>query len=589
MTGPSPTIIARRARGAMLVACLAVLAGCPTRTNPDVAGLHLNCDEATHICAGTLAITSPGAVAYTNAKIAIQVTAMPANNPPAEVQIRKNGATLVTVPPPFSYSWDTSVEAEGSYQIDAVADVGGQTITSAPVTIWVDRTPPAIDSRTPAQNATNVALSDPIQVVFKEALDPSSVSPAAISLASGGVTLSTTASLESDGKTIDVSLGDHSTLSFPATITATVSPSVKDLAGNVAGAIPSWSWSAPLWVKLPSLTGRIAYLALDSTGRATVAYLTDTASSTTLNTAQYAAGATWNLGLGSPSTASVNSVSIAIGKADAPVIAWTESNQVLAASWNGTGWGAFGGDATTGLPTATAVQIASVVVDASGAPTVGWTASQGTSNPGYVARWGDPGWSTLPSGVSAGPGGPILRLDSAGDPVGYFPGSIGSPHTVESYVNGAWVSLDADNALLNSIAVDSQNRPVELKHDVESNLEVIHVRVHDASGWSDLTPSLPTGASGTVGAGYLALGSSGKAVVAWIQVDATGKDRVHVARFNGTNWDTTYGVLSGVAGSGGSAFSADLGVDPLAAPTVAWSEQDTATGSTAVYVWKSNY
>lgn len=573
----------------MLVACLAVLAGCPTRTNPDVAGLHLNCDEATHICAGTLAITSPGAIAYTNAKITIQVTAMPANNPPAEIQIRKNGTTLVTVSPPFSYSWDTSAEAEGSYQIDAVADVGGQTITSPPIKIWVDRTSPGIDTRTPAQNATNVALSDPIQVVFKEALDPSSVSATAISLTSGGVTLNTTASLEADGKTIDLTLGDHSTLSLPATIIATVSPSIKDLAGNPAIGIPSWSWSAPLWVKLPSLTARVAYLALDSTGRATVAYLTDTASSTTLNTAQYAAGATWNLGLGSPSTAPVNSASITIGKADAPVIAWTESNQVLAASWNGTTWGPFGGDATIGLPTAQAVQISSVVVDTSGAPTVGWTASQGPSNPGYVARWVDPEWSTLPSDASAGPGGPILRLDNAGDPVGFFPGSIGSPHTIESYVNGAWVSLDADNALLNSIAVDSQNRPVELKHEIESNLEVIHVRVHDASGWSDLIPSLPTGLSGTVGAGYLALGSGGKVVVAWIQADATGNARVHVARFNGTTWDTTYGVLSGVAGSGGSVSGADMGVDPLAAPTVAWSEQDTTTGSTAVYVWKSNY
>lgn len=230
--------------------CVGLLAGCPTRENPDVAGL--TCDHVTHICAGTLAITIPGPVSYTNGAITIQVTAMPANNPPATVQIRRDGMTLATVGSPFSYSWDTSHETEGSHSIDAIATVGSQTVTAPPVTIWVDRKPPSVAMRIPAQNATNVALSDPIRVVFSEALDPSTVSGSAVTLASGGAMLSSSASLGTDGETVTVTLGPHSTLSFPATITVTVNPALKDLAGNAVGSIPSWSWTAPLWVKMPA-------------------------------------------------------------------------------------------------------------------------------------------------------------------------------------------------------------------------------------------------------------------------------------------------------------------------------------------------
>ena len=197
--------------------------------------------------------------------ITIQVAATPGNNPPAEVEIRVDGTMLTTVQQPFSYAWDTKNASEGSHQVDATATIGGTTITSKPVTIWVDRTPPAIVTRTPALNATNVALSDPIQIVFSEALDPSSVSNASISLSAGGTTLSTTASLASDGHTVGITLGAHSSLTYPATVTVAVNAAIKDLAGNAVGSLPSWSWTAPLWVKMPCLAATLAYVALDPT------------------------------------------------------------------------------------------------------------------------------------------------------------------------------------------------------------------------------------------------------------------------------------------------------------------------------------
>jgi hypothetical protein len=50
----------------------------------------------------------------------------------------------------------------------------------------------------------------------------------------------------------------------------------------------------------------------------------------------------------------------------------------------------------------------------------------------------------------------------------------------------------------------------------------------------------------------------------------------------------TFGTLTGVANGNGDVFAADLGVDASGAPTVAWIEQDSTTGNSSVFTWKSN-
>jgi Bacterial Ig-like domain/Bacterial Ig domain len=577
--------------GLLATCCVAILAGCPTRENGNASGL--TCDPATHLCVGTLAITSPSQTAYTNGMITIQVAATPGNNPPAEVEIRVDGTMLTSVQQPFSYVWDTKNTTEGSHQVDATATIGGTTITSTPVTIWVDRTPPFIAMRTPAQNATNVALSDPIQIAFSEALDPSSVSNASVSLSSGGTTISTTASLGSDGRTVGITLGAHSTLTYPATVTVSVNAAIKDLAGNSIGSLPSWSWTAPLWVKMPSLAATLAYVALDPTGRGIVAYLTDPGSgSRTLAVAQYAAGAVWDMTIGSPAaTASV--AAIAVGADAAPVVAWSDiqDTHVLAARWSGTSWNAIGGDIEASVPAVDSVQVSSLVITPSGTPMVGWSGQRGTNSYGYVASSSIAAWQALPPGVFAGIGSPLLRLDSKGNPVGIFSGYIGVPRIIEQYETGSWTSIDSETGLLDA-AVNSQDQVVALVTVTESSVSVFHLRVPGApgSGFTELTPTLPTGSPGTIEGGRLVFAANGNPIVLWTQEDtSSSNNRLYVARFNGTAWDTTFGVLSGVAGNNGSVQGADLAVDSAGEPTVAWSEEDTTINSVAVYVWKSNY
>jgi hypothetical protein len=550
----------------------------------------LTCDHVTHLCVGTLAITSPTGTAYTNGMIAIQIAAMPGNNPPSEVDIRIGGTVLTTVQQPFSYTWDTRNTPEGTYQVDAVATVGGTTITSAPVTIVVDRSAPQISMRTPLQNATNIALSDPIQIVFSEALDPSTVSNGAITLTSQGSTLTTTASLASDGRTIDVALGAHSALSFPATITTGVNAGIKDLAGNPVGSIASWSWTAPLWVQLPSLPAQYESLALDSTGRAYVAYVSPGTSTSTLSVARYAAGATWDFGLGPVTSDSVTAAAIAMGQDDAPVVVWS-ADHVRAARWSGTTWDPLGAAIEAVVPAVNSVDVTSIVVGPGNVPVVGWAGTQVGSPFGYVATWSGSAWQALPPDAAAGNGGPVLQVDNNGGVAGFFGGGIGSGPSIESYQSGAWGTLYGSNTLLPGLAFDSQNRPVIITHDTESNLEVIHVQVIGASGPpTDLTPSLPTGSAGVLqGLGRVALDQAGNPIVLWGQQNAQSNERLFVARFNGTAWDTTFGTLTGVAGNTGAATGASLGIDAAGRPTVSWSEEETGTGIVAVYTWKSNY
>jgi hypothetical protein len=559
------------------------------RRNPDLPP-DVACDPVSRICVGMLAITSPGTNSRTNTKVTIQVRVMPAHNPPEKVRILKDGVTLVSVSEPFTYSWDTTSEPEGSHEIGAAADIGDQTITADPIAVWVDRKAPSIESRSPGPNATNVALSDQVSVVFSEELDPSSVSAAAIALSSGGTTLNTVATLEADRKTVSVRLVDRSVLTFPATITATVNAGVKDLAGNTVGTLPSWSWAAPLWVKMPAIEGRNVWLAIDANDAAVVASVADTPSAGRLSVARYSPGAVWDFGLGSPTDSAVGYASVAIDGAGAPVIGWSE-NHVRAARWNGSAWTRIGGDidVEVAAPASTEMLAASAAIASSGGLFVSWRQTEGTSSaPGYVAAYSGTTWELQPAGSAAGRGFSVLRIDGTGRPVAIFNGdSSVRSLLVERFEGGSWTTLDTttERNVLFTLAIDGQDRPVILTRDAPDSA-VLYVRAWTASGWVDLAPALATGSTAALLEAQVALRPDGNPVVLWNQPATSGGSLLHVARYNGSAWDTSYGTL---VGTGGSAIGPNtFALDSSGAPTVAWTEQPS-TGRDTIHVWKSNY
>ncbi len=248
------------------MACICMLFACGGSSPPVQASL-------------TVTLTSPAApTVYTHGIVALQVVVT--GGAPDGVELLKDSAVLVALSAPYQYSWDTSATPEGSYQLSARATKGDQRFTSEAHAVVVDRTPPTVVSRTPGPGGTNIFVDDPISVSFSKPLLPASVNTGSVLLMSGATPVAATPSLSTDGKTL--TLVHQGSLPVPATVTATLTSAVTDLAGN-ALASNAWSWSAPDWVTVGGAVNAVPgrsvetdfpntpSLALDGTGKPVVA------------------------------------------------------------------------------------------------------------------------------------------------------------------------------------------------------------------------------------------------------------------------------------------------------------------------------
>ncbi len=572
----------------LVIAVASAAAGCGTKPNPAAEGL----DCESEICPVKLAISAPGPMTYTNGDLKIRVSVTPADHGPAEVQLLKDGALLAPVTFPFEYTWKTTQEREATYQIRASASVNGQTVTSEAVTVVVDRTAPTMQIQ-PSAGFSNVALSDPIKVTFSEPVDPATVPSTAITLKdSGGVSLSATSALSSDGLTLTVTDWNRPALasSFPATITESLAGAITDLAGNALVPPAPWSWTAPLWVKLPSLLGTFPSLGLDGAGQPAISYdkpdpTNPSSANALLGIARYATGSTWDLTLGAPSDGLVAGSAIAVDPTGAPVVAWAEQNHVRAARLSGTSWQNIGGDADDGLPSAP-MSVSSMALDASGNPTVGiWDfVSQMGPPGGYISRWNGSAWqlltpSTMPFGTNSG--GPILRIDGGGQPTVWSSGSL------QRFVGANWLTIDTsmpNSGAYATFDLDAQDRPVLAFQTFSGGTTNLEVRVFTANTWQAFPPFVSSAAGGFSEV-QVAVAPDGNPVITWKEGGGAPPD-LHVARYDGQGWRTEFGVLNAVSGSGPARVQ--LALDPRGAPVVAWEEYDPATLTTSVYVWKSN-
>jgi hypothetical protein len=386
-------------------------------------------------------------------------------------------------------------------------------------------------------------------------------------------------------------------LAFPATITESVAATVKDLAGNPVGPTPSWSWTAPLWVKLPALPGYAPSMALDPHGNAFVSY-TGGALPTTLSVVRYAPGATWDLSLASPPIVnglSVSGASIAVGADGAPTVAWSQDH-IYAAHWNGLSWDRFANYADSGTPTASTAIVSSIALAPTGLPLVAWGESASTSSEGYVASWtgATSTWQVLP-GFS---GGPILFVTSMGAPLALFPNAFGVPdQQLAIYEAGSWLQVGLPATLardgsgaFHALTLDPADEPIVPVETLDSDTETIHVKVLRSNVWADLVPSFSTGLDqNAITDARVALGPDGNPFILWSSPDATSSQSLYVARYTGTTWDRTYGILNGVSAASSDIRYPTIAIDKSGTATVTWTEPDLTTGSESIYLWKSNY
>ena len=525
----------------------------------------------------TIAIVSPTSPAYANKTVTIQVSVVDAVGATHAVRLLEDGATLTDIgAPPYTFDWDTTTVAEKSYQIGAQTTAGGQTVASAPVTIVVDRTPPSIVSKAPDSGASNVSLADPIQIVFSEALAPTSVSSGSVALALAGAPVGVTATLGNDGKTIAIALADRSSLALPGTMTETVSSGITDLAGNAfAGAM--WSYAVPLWVDLGTVAGIGPQMVLDASGEPTVA----TWINGTIQIARHTGNTTWDTSIPSPQTSGQSAGIPGFGSTKAGLfLAWNESGAssepVHVSRWTGTAWDtSYGtllttlGDSTTSL---------AIAFTAAGQPVVRWDESSlGTNHRGHVSRWTGSAWSAYPDfTMGTCDMSPCrIAIDSSDFPV------VEANLRISRWSGSSWTALPGTGAG-NGLVLDSAQQAIAFR--VSQTLEVIAVSPAGvASTYLPVLNSAPMSPAVNQ-AGQVALASGDRPIVTWLQydgpttTDATTSD-LHVAGWTGTAWDQGYGVFHAANGNCALALLGNT------VPIVAWED----FGGTSTHVSRSNH
>lgn len=191
-------------------------------------------------------ISSPNDTVYTNAEVTIQVAVR--GDKPNKVELLRDGEVMARLTAPFQYVWDTTSDAEGTYELTARAFKEGEKFESTvPRTVIVDRTPPAIATRTPEIGDTNVYLHDDIVAVFNEPLDPKSVHEGSVLIQQPWMaqSLPVEFTLSQDAKTLTIRFAGE--VSTPQMLTVDLS-TVRDRAGNDLGTEPDlWEFRLPEW------------------------------------------------------------------------------------------------------------------------------------------------------------------------------------------------------------------------------------------------------------------------------------------------------------------------------------------------------
>ena len=546
-------------------------------------------------------IASPASPAYTNGSISIQVVFSPPSAAPAQVDLLDGSSKLVTISAPFTYVWNTALVAEGPHQITARAAFGAQTVTSAPVTIFVDRTRPQIRSQLPAPAATDVDLSNPIQIGFSEPLIPATVT-GSVSLSAAGVAIPITTALSADGKTVTISLSNRSAITLPADVTVAVSATVSDLAGNQLGTVAPWLWHAPLWINYGMLLGQYPSLALDPSDAAIVCTAVEQgaigSNEFLLQIARHGGGQTWDTSFGSPQGPQGTSFvpaggSIAVGTDGQPIVAWPEfqgantgnPTTVHIAKWSGTVWDKKYGQVDALQEIGSNARNPWLAIGASDQMFLTWAeTSQALVVSVYAARWAGTSWDLSYGGIGViGADGPVLHFDSGGQPV--LGWRAGSDNGVSRWTGSGWMTTPTyTNSTTATLALDATDQPIVTSISGQISDPYIHVLHLVAGAWQELVPAI--GAGSQPANAQVLLDKGGHPVVAWADSDGSARN-VRVARHTGTAWDLSYGVLSAVAGANTDATNPRILLDRFDTPVVAWQETDGTRFST--YVWKSNH
>jgi CSLREA domain-containing protein len=145
-----------------------------------------------------------------------------------------------------SFTFQTTTRAAVGQNVTATAtDPAGNTSEfSAPKTV-TDAIAPTVNSTSPAAGATGVSPSVNVSAVFSEAMNPSTINTATVTLKRAGTTIKVGATVTYDATAKRAILNPKTNLKPGATYVATVTSGTKDVAGNALDQSPSTAGNQP--------------------------------------------------------------------------------------------------------------------------------------------------------------------------------------------------------------------------------------------------------------------------------------------------------------------------------------------------------
>jgi|KBSSwiStaDraftv2_1062776.scaffolds.fasta_scaffold66415_2 hypothetical protein len=553
----------RRTEIVMVVLASLAIAGCPTRDKYDRLP--------------AVRITSPTATTYTKGPVDIRVAIDDDLDLP--VVLRIDGVPIKTLRSPAeAFAWDTTSVLEGPHMLMAEVELSNETLKSNAVTIIVDRQPPTA-VLTPLPGAADVRLRSPITIAFSEPVVlPSAVSSIA-SLSTAGAVVPTTLTVNADNMTVAIAINDLTTLSLPASFSVALLSSITDRAGNELTLPGTWSWTVPDWIRFPAATTQTQpALAVTAASQPILGFTECVPTSNgcgdrlrvaTLN------GQGWDaLEILPDATDTAPGFSLVLDAEDHPVVAFTEfaastGTAVHVAAWDGTTW-------NTSIPPigasgSSSVARAPLVRLAAGNPIVAWRDAKVGGTGVFAALWNGAAWSPFGDIGYSDVNEHDLALGAEGKPLIAY-GRTGGGVGATSWDGGRWQERNFTRTAPVSIAVNSNLNALM----IDPTFTVVSLT---AGGWQ---PAISTPVPADVAAQQFVLATTpqGDPVVAWINPE-TPSNRIGLARWTGTRWDTRAGLFRGTGSP--LAEQPRLIVDRTGNVWMAWREDFQ------VNVWMSNY
>jgi hypothetical protein len=316
---------------------------------------------------------------------------------------------------------------------------------------------------------------------------------------------------------------------------------------------------------------------------------------------RHKSGTSWDTSFGSPQGAEGSSFvngagAVLAASDDNPIVAWPEfegantgnPTDIHVAKWTGTTWdtsfGAISGEQGSGT-SAFAPRLAPGPADQF---LVAWTEmSQTFVDSVYAARWTGTSWDQSYGGVAKiGATLSALKGTATGQPQVTWNSSIDGGG-FSRWTGSAWATTTRANATFAGLVFDSMQAPLLTVVDAAGQTLAVSKYVVAGDALTAVAPQVLTGMNPN--GVRLAVDGSGQLLLAWSDSDGTTRN-VHVARFDGTSWDTTFGTISALSGSDTPASNPAVVITSDGVPVLAWEELPSGAGSRPqTFVWKSNH